>query len=250
MVTEAARAERADRLWSDYLCCRSADSQERLIDLYRPLALAVPRHLGFSRDEDLEQVALIGLLKAISRFDPTRGCRFTTFAFPTIAGEVKRYLRDRSRMVRCPRGLLDLRAAVSTTERDLTAQLGHSPTLSEVADALGVELERVVEAMALEEICAPRSLDEVMESLEHGQALTLEEQVGVPDPELARVEERIAWGQVLAELEPRIRKLLELRFYDNLSQNETGQRLGISQMQVSRLERRALEKLRERFAAL
>jgi RNA polymerase sigma factor (sigma-70 family) len=104
--------------------------------------------------------------------------------------------------------------------------------------------------MAMEEICAPRSLERIMETQENGPALALEEYVGREDPELIRTEERIAWGQVLGELEPRVRALLTLRFYKNLSQQETARRLGMSQMQVSRMERHTLDQLRERIAAL
>jgi RNA polymerase sigma-B factor len=250
VVTDERRAQNADRLWSAYLCCPSSDLREQLIDLYRPLAAAIPRRLGLPVDEDVEQAALIGLVKAIDRFDPTRGFRFTSFAVPTIAGEVKRHFRDGCRLVRCPRSLLDLRAALRARHRELTAQRGHPPELSEVADALGVELERAVEALAVEEACTPRPLDGITGSMENGQALALEEHLGAEDPELARVEDRIAWGQLLKELEPRFRELLDLRFYNNLTQKETARRLGVSQMQVSRLERRALNQLREQVKAL
>jgi RNA polymerase sigma-B factor len=199
-------------------------------------------------DEDLEQVALLALIKAIDRFDPARGLCFPTFAVPTIQGELKRCLRDQSRLLRCPRSLLNLRDAIFARKRTLTQTTGLDPTLAEIAADLGVELDQVVEAMAVDEACHPCSLDGLVPSSKRNQLVALEEFLGTEDPELQQVEERVAWTQALAELTPRLEQVMKLRYYENLSQQEAARRLGVSQMQVSRLERRALDYLRSQVA--
>jgi RNA polymerase sigma-B factor len=244
MESLEARNQIADRLWSAYTLHPSSQLREQLIEHYRPLTMAVLHRFRHRWDEDLEQVALVGLVKAVDRFDPVRGNGFPTFAVPTILGELKRFLRDQSRLVRCPRSLLDLHAAVGAKEGELTQQFGRSPTLTEIAAALGKPLDRVVEAMAIEETCHPCSLDDLPPSREYYPPVALEECVGAEDPELKKVEERIAWEQELDQLDPRLRRVMRLRYYDNLSQREAAQCLGVSQMQVSRLERRALDRLR------
>jgi RNA polymerase sigma-B factor len=237
-----------DQLWAAYASHPDYQLREQLIEHYRPLAIGILHRMPGRWDEDLEQVALLGLVKAVDRFNPACGTRFGSFAVPTIQGEVKRYLRDYSRPVRCPRPLLDLRAAMMTKERELTLKMGHGPTLSELAEALNVELDQVVEAMAIEETCHPHSLDRLLPVGEQGEPVPLEECIGEEDPELARAEQRILWNEVLERLEPALQQVVQLRFYQNLTQQEAAHRLGVSQMQVSRLERRALERLRAQMA--
>jgi RNA polymerase sigma-B factor len=248
MASGGAKAQIADRLWSAYSAHPSAQLREQLIEHHRPLAASLIRRIRCRWDEDLEQVALVGLMKAVDRFDPTRGIGFPTFAVPTILGELKRYLRDQSRLVRCPRSLVDLRAAVLAKEQELTRRFGRSPTLTEIAAALGTPLDRVVGSMTIEETCHPYSLDDLLPSRENQPPLALQECLGAEDPELETVEDRIVWGQVLNQLDPRLKKVMRLRYYDNLSQQETARRLGVSQMQISRLERRALDHLRSQVA--
>lgn len=243
MHTPEPRERVADALWSAYASLPTRELRERLIALHTPIALMALTLLGLSRDEDLRQVALIGLVKAVDRYDPARGCRFSSFAMPTIQGEIKRYLRDHH-PVHYPRAMLNLRAAVVARERELTVQIGRAPTISEIADALGVEVEVVMEAQAMDEICYPRSLDGLTDSFEDGRPLRLEESLGAEDPELERREVQIALGQVMDELDPLLKTVLELRFFESLSQAQVAQRLGVSQMQISRLERRALDELR------
>jgi RNA polymerase sigma-B factor len=184
------------------------------------------------------------LVEAVDRFDPSRGIEFPSFAVPTILGELKRYLRDHSRLVRCPQSLLELRAAVLAKEPELTGRSGRPPAVSEIAEALGQPVDQVLEALAVEETGRPRSLDELLPAVESGLPGTLAACLGAEDPELARVEERVGWAQMLNKLEPKLEKVMRLRYYGDLSQQETARRLGISQMQVSRLERRAIARLR------
>jgi RNA polymerase sigma-B factor len=240
--------QRAEQLWSAYRVQHGRRLREQLIEHYRPLAMKVLQQLWRRPDEDMEQVALIGLMKAVDRFDPSRGCGFASFAVPTIQGELKRYLRDQTRLVRCPRSLLDLHSAVNREEGKLARQLGRSPTLAEISAALGVELDDVVEAMALEETCHPASLDSPLALQEGEQPLTLEDCMGGSDPELDRVDDQVAMRQVVEGLEQPLRSVIKLRYFQSLSQQEAARRLGVSQMQVSRLERRALNNLRSEVA--
>jgi RNA polymerase sigma-B factor len=250
MNKQEAREEGDSRLWSTYAAHPSRQLREQLIESYRPLVRAILKRMDGRGDEDLEQVALLGLVKAVDRFDPSSGNRFTTFAYPTVIGEIKRYRRDRSHLIRPHRALIDLRVAVSAREAALTASTGHPPTVAEIAAALGVEIEQVAEAMALEEACHPRSLDELMVWRECEQFVLLEECVGKDDPEIERAETRILWRQAIETLDPLLRQVVDLRFYDKLTQEQVAQRLGVSQMHISRLERRALHQLREHLASV
>lgn len=249
MKAERQPSPTADELWSAYQAHRSDEIREQLIEHYRPLALKLARRLRYPRDEDLEQIGMIGLVKAVDRFDPTRENGFYSFAVPTILGEVKRYLRDQSHLIRCSRTLHDLRDLVRTREQAMTRASGRVPTLVEVAVALGIEQDRVTEAMALEELCQPCCLDAPLSGQQEEPPLTLDDCVGGDDPDFRRVEDRIVWDEILNHLSPRLKVLIELRFFHELSQREVGQRLGISQMQVSRLERRALASLHAQAAA-
>jgi RNA polymerase sigma-B factor len=250
MVTDCLPAAASEeQLWSVYAQCRDTRLREQLVERYRRLAYAALKQLHCMGNEDLEQVALLGLIEAIDRFDPASGHHFSSFAVPTILGELRHYLRDQSRLIRCPRPLFDLRAAVIARQCDLRQQIGRDPSLAETARDLGVDLEQVVEAMATEDTCHPASFDQMPPGHEEDRSALSEECLGAEDPELARVEERIGWRQVLDHLDPRLREVIELRFYQNLSQEKAAGRLGVSQMQVSRLERRAIDRLRCQVAA-
>jgi RNA polymerase sigma-B factor len=248
VVTEMARSQSSEAQWAAYARKPDPHVREQIIQRYRPLAYSVLNKVHYRGDEDLEQVALLALVKAVDRFDPSSGHHFSSFAVPTILGELRHYLRDQSRMVRCPRPLFELRAAVLDRQRAQPLLNGQEATLADIARDLGVEPEHVVEAMALEEICHPSSLDQNSRCHEDEPPGQKEEILGAADPELERVEERIGWKQALAHLDPRLRKVIELRFYQNLSQQKAAARLGVSQMQVSRLERRALDRLRNQVA--
>jgi RNA polymerase sigma-B factor len=248
MIARRRSAESSEKLWHEFIAGRDPRLREALLEQYRPLAMAVIRRWQKRGDEDLEQVALLGLLKAIDRFDPGLGYSFASFAVPTIAGEIKRYFRDQSRPVHCPRSLLELHAKVVAQQAELTSRSGREPTLAEVADALDVELEEVVEALAVEDICHPWSLNGRARFREPREEVTLEDCLGAEDSELQRVEERVACNQVLDHLNPVLKKVIQLRYYGHMSQAQAAQRLGVSQMHVSRLERRGLSMLREEFA--
>ena len=224
---------------------RSPADRERLVEEFMPLARHLARryHAGGER-EDLEQVAALALVKAVDRFDPARGAAFTTFAIPTIVGEIKRYFRDLGWSVRVPRELQELAARVERETERMTGRLGRVPTSAEVAEACGASVERVVEARgtatahfadSLDVPAGPRADDDPL------LARLAEEEAGY-----SRVEIRADLDVLLAGLPERERRTLKLRFMDGLTQREIAACMGLSQMQVSRILRRVLADLSER----
>ncbi len=198
--------------------------------------------------DDIAQVGFLGLIKAIDRFEPGLGNEFTTFATPTIAGEIKRYFRDKGWSIRFPRRLQELHQQVVRTNEELKNQLGRQPTVQELADRLGVETNDVLESMEFGAVHTPLSIDS---SVDRGDAegRQLADMVGSSDENLDRVEMRDVLKRAMAHLSEREQKILAMRFIDEMSQAEVAKRLGISQMHVSRLQRAATEQLREQMAA-
>jgi RNA polymerase sigma-B factor len=222
--------------------------RDRAIEAWLPLA----RHLAqryANRGEpfdDLFQTATVGLLKAIDRFDPGFGVEFAAFAIPTIVGEIKRHFRDRTWSIRVPRRLQEMRLAITAANNTLTQTLGRSPTVADIAAYLDV------------------TEDDVLEGLEGGRAYTatslstpagadgdveLGATLGGEDPEYALAEARIALGPAIQNLDAREQRIITLRFYGNLTQQEIAEKIDISQMHVSRLLSRALAKLRTQLDA-
>ncbi len=197
--------------------------------------------------EDLEQVGFLGLIAAIERFDPARGLEFTTFATPTILGEIKRHFRDKSWAVRVPRRLQETYARVMRAQERLGQRLGRAPAVVEIAQELDLEPEEVLEAMEV----GPAQRAISLEAPGGGQAdaLDLGERIGQEDHNLARVELQDALAGALRHLTPREREIMILRFVDQLPQTEVARRLGISQMHVSRLQRAALAQLKRELPA-
>jgi RNA polymerase sigma-B factor len=206
-----------------------------------PLAERVARRFAGPQHpvEDLTQVAGIGLLKALERFDPNRDAAFSTYAFALMTGEVQRHVRD-SRMVRIPRSIYEQVPAFQRALARLRIELRREPTRDEIADALGVSKEEVVEIMDAALTAQHVSLDAAAE--ENGGELEL----GRNDAEFERAEAGAALAPMLSALTPRERMIIDLRFENGLSQSEIAEGLGLSQTQVSRLIRRALEKLAQR----
>jgi RNA polymerase sigma-B factor len=190
------------------------------------------------------QVASIGLLGAIDRFDPERGRDFTTFAIPTIVGELKRYYRDQSWAMKVPRGDKERMLAVNRAAEALSATHGRSPTPLELADRTGLDLEAVLAGLELAAAARPASLDEAAGPWE-GEPRTIGESVGGEDPALALVETRDIVDRSVRVLSPRERRIVHLRFVEDLTQSEIGADVGLSQMQVSRILRDVLARLRE-----
>lgn len=250
-MTQQVDVRAADRLWADYARTRDPRTREALVHQFERLAYSIAnryaRHVA--DDEDLFQVARMGLVKAVDRFDPGTRFRFTTFATPTILGEIKRYFRDHSRPVHVPRGVQELAVQVERASRELNRQLGRNPVPEELARFLGVAEERVVEAQAMEEVCRTLSLDAEMDTGDSSeQSASLAARLGADDAGLRNAEQRVSLGQALRHLAEPLRNIIQLRYLAELSQREVARRLGLSQMQVSRLEKRALGQLRSHFA--
>ncbi|MGY3202132.1 RNA polymerase sigma factor SigF [Streptomyces sp. TE5632] len=193
--------------------------------------------------EDIVQVGTIGLIKAIDRFELSRGVEFPTFAMPTIIGEIKRFFRDTSWSVRVPRRLQELRLDLAKAGDELAQQLDRSPTVAELAERLGISKDEVVEGMAASNAYTASSLDAQPE--ENDVEGTLADRIGYEDHGLEGIEYVESLKPLIAELPPRDRTILSLRFVAGMTQSEIGEELGISQMHVSRLLSRTLVRLRK-----
>ncbi len=194
--------------------------------------------------DDLIQVGTVGLLKAIDRFDLERGVEFTTYATPTIVGEIKRYFRDKGWTIKVPRRLQELNLAVNRAIEKLTVKLGHSPTVAELASHLGASEEDILEAQELGQAYNLLSLDTELNGEGDKKSQTLADYVGQNDAGLELLEDRANLEKAFEVLTGRERVILYLRFYESVSQTEIAKRLNVSQMHVSRLQQKALEKLK------
>jgi RNA polymerase sigma-B factor len=224
-------------------------ARERLIEQYMSLVRSLARRYSYRGEqlEDLVQIGAIGLIKAIDRFDLERGVELTTYATPNIIGEIKRHFRDKGWSVRVPRGLQELNVQLSRLVEQLTVQLGRSPTIPELAKAAGVEEEEVLEALESGRAYTSLSLsvgggggdDDDLDPLES---------LGTEEHQYEVSEDRAVLAPGFKVLDERERKILQLRFFEGLTQSQIAQQVGISQMHVSRLIRRSLEKIRETIA--
>lgn len=225
-------------------------AREQLIEQYLSLVRSLARRYSYRGEqlEDLVQIGCIGLIKAIDRFDVNRGVELTTYATPNIIGEIKRHFRDKGWAVRVPRGLQELNVRLSKLVEDLTVQLSRSPTVPELAKAAGVEEELVLEALESGRAYTSLSLSSGGGSDEDGELDPLES-LGTEEHQYLVSEDRAVLAPGFRVLDPRERTILHLRFFTGLTQSQIAQQVGISQMHVSRLIRRSLEKIREEIAA-
>jgi RNA polymerase sigma-B factor len=224
-------------------------ARDELIERYMSLVRSLARryaHRGEQLD-DLVQIGAIGLIKAIDRFDLDRGVELTTYATPNIIGEIKRHFRDKGWSVRVPRGLQELNVQISKLVEQLTVQLSRSPTIAELAEAAGVEEESVLEALESGRAYSSVSLSPGASSDEEGELDPLES-LGTLEHEYEVSEDRAVLAPGFKVLDQRERKILHLRFFSGLTQSQIAEEIGISQMHVSRLIRRSLEKIREEIA--
>jgi RNA polymerase sigma-B factor len=199
--------------------------------------------------EDLIQVALLGLLKAVERFDPSRGLEFSTFATPTIVGELKRHFRDKGWAVRVPRRVQELHLRMGTVVNNLSQELGRSPTIPEIAQRAEVSVDEVLEAMEAGRAYRFSSIDAPATDDDDRAASPAAAQLGEDDTGLEEVEQRILLSPLIASLPKREQMIIHLRFFRGMTQSEIAARLGISQMHVSRLLARSLAQLRDRAGA-
>jgi RNA polymerase sigma-B factor len=236
------------RLWRRFAQDRDPGAREELITFYLPFAKRLAlRYRGASESfDDLLQVANLGLVNAVDRFDPERGIPFTAFASPTILGELKRHFRDRVWTVRVPRGLHDRMAVVDKAIAELTEKLQRSPSIGEIADRLELEQTDVLEVLEASHKRRPLSLDRPA-SPDDPEESPPAEWIGSEDEGFELVEGRIALDAALPFLDERERLVLQLRFAEDMTQSQIAARIGHSQMHVSRILRRALTRIREQI---
>jgi RNA polymerase sigma-B factor len=220
-------------------------AREQLVQRFLPLARQLARryHRGGEPLDDLIQVASLGLLKAIDRFDPTRVTAFSSFAVPTILGELKRHFRDKGWSVRVPRDLQELAVRLEPTTEALSREIGRAPTTAELADRLGVTVEQLLEAREAAGAYRAVSLDRPRDDDEDGDGIGAG--FGVEDAGFAEAEDAATVQHLMRGLNDREREVLRLRFAEDLTQAEIGERIGVSQMHVSRIIRQAITQLQK-----
>jgi len=235
------------RLLEDY---RAGDdsARDQIVEQFMPLVRKIAsRYAGRGEPmEDLVQVGSIGLVLAIDRFDVDREVKFTTYAVPTIVGEIQRHFRDRAWAVHVPRRMKELSLKLARTIEAATGDLGRAPTIAELAVDTGLEEEEVVEALETYHAYSTRSLSQAL-GLGDSDEGTVEDLFGAPDAGYEEVEHGVLLESGLAALDERERAIIELRFFEGLTQSEIAARVGISQMHVSRLLRRSLAVMRGRL---
>lgn len=243
-----ARADVGD-LFRRWRCDRDRDAREELVRRHLPLAHKLARRYARTREplEDLLQVASLALLKAIDRFDPDRGLAFSSFAVPTILGELKRHFRDKGGSVHVPRGLQELVMKVQDAEITLSSGTGRSPTVVEIAEYLAVDSEHVLEALEVVAARHASSLDTPLETENGDEPATGHDVIGIEDERYGLVETSASLASAVKKLRISDRQVLALRFRDELKQTEIAERIGVSQMQVSRILRRVTDELRQQI---
>ena len=228
---------------------RRVAARDEIVTMHLPLAAFLARRFRDRGEslEDLTQVATIGLIKAVDRFEPARGVEFSTFATPTMVGEIKRHFRDKGWAIRVPRRLQELRIAISRATAELGHSTGRSPTVAELAEHLRVSEEDILEGMESAQAYATLSLDaSTGDGDEEGTSLA--DTLGEEDPNLGEVETRETLSPLLARLPPRERRIIHMRFYENMTQAQIAERVGVSQMHVSRLLAKSLAQMRTSLA--
>src|SRR3954464_3095225 len=241
---DRARSDR--RLFLRFVDARDPVDREAIVERFLPLArqLAARHQRPEEPFDDVYQVACFGLVKAVDRFDVERGVAFSSYAVPTIMGEIKRHFRDRTWAVRVPRDLQELALRVDRVVAELTRELGRAPSVDEVAGAIDAEPEEVLEAMQASSAYRATSLETPRAGGENEPGDTLGDSVGLVDDGFHRAEQRAVLHALMRSLTPREREVVRLRFEEDLTQAAIGERIGVSQMQVSRVLRHAIARLR------
>ncbi|HEX2039582.1 MAG TPA: SigB/SigF/SigG family RNA polymerase sigma factor [Acidimicrobiales bacterium] len=244
MSFEPEQREELRRKFAEFATTRDAALRDELVEAHLGLAEYLARRFSNRGEplDDLVQVASVGLLKAVDRFDPDRGVEFSTYATHTIVGELKRHFRDKGWAVRAPRRMQELYLRLGKIISTLSQDLGRSPTIPELATEAQVSEEEVLEALEAGQAYRFASLDAPSPGDDDGD--TLGAHMGEDDPELVDAEHRAALSPLISQLPPREQKILHYRFFEGMTQSEIAARLGISQMHVSRLLARSLAQLR------
>jgi RNA polymerase sigma-B factor len=240
-----SRVQEDRALFERYLARRDPADRDALAERFLPLARQLARRYERPEEpfDDLFQVACLGLVKAIDRFDLSRDVAFSSYAVPTILGEIKRYFRDRTWAVRVPRDLQELALRVDRKVTELATDMRRQPTVPEIAEALGLDEEQVLEALEASGAYRATSLS-LPRSNEDEAGETLGDTVGTSEEGFGLAEHRATLDRLLQALPPREREVLRLRFHEDYTQAEIGEVIGVSQMQVSRIIRQSLNRLR------
>jgi RNA polymerase sigma-B factor len=249
-LAPAGTQEHAEELFRRWQVNGDTGAREALVEQYMPLARSLARRYDRSSEpyEDLLQVAALGLLKALDRFDATRGPSFASFAIPTILGEMRRYFRDSGWSLHVPRGDKERALKVRDAQESFANAHGHAPTVSQLAQFLELDEEQVIDALLAIQAYEALSLDAPRPGAED-DAITYGDAVGEDDERYELVELDVTVVAVLDQIPARERQILRMRFIDGLTQTQIADRVGVSQMQVSRLLRRSLDQLRALTAA-
>jgi RNA polymerase sigma-B factor len=239
-------SEDTDQLFARWQQREDHAAREALVRRFLPLARNLARRYDHSSEaaEDLFQVASLGLLKALDRFDPDRGYPFSSFAVPTILGEIRRYFRDSGWSLHVPRGAQERALKVRAAQETLVHERGHAPTVNQLAEYLEIDIEEVIDALQAIQAYEALSLDAPRPGAEDDGAMTYGDGLGHEDERYELVELDATITAVLERIPTRERHILHMRFVEDLTQTEIAARVGISQMQVSRLLRRSLDQLR------
>lgn len=221
-------------------------ARDALVERFLPLARNLARRYVRSSEplDDLVQVASLGLVKALDRYDPSRGFRFAAFAVPTILGELRRYFRDAAWSIHVPRGAQERALAVEEAQQQLTNATGRAPTVQDIAQYLEMDMEEVLNGLQVSQAYSTLSLDAPRRTSDDDQE-AYGDTLGEEDERFDLVEADVVVSEALRHLPARERKILHLRFVEDLTQSEIAAQVGLSQMQISRLLRRSLEQLRE-----
>ena len=248
-LSGAKRNDEERRLFEAYLVGGDLSARERLVTRFLPLARQLARRYGAAGEpiDDLVQVASVGLVKAIDRYELDRGTAFSSFAVPTILGEIKRHFRDAGWTMRVPRAIQERRIKVNRAIPALTGKLGRSPTPAVIAESIGATSEEVLEALEAAVAYEPVSLDTSAGSDEDDE--TWAQSVGAEDPGFELVEHSATLAPAMQALPDRERIILHMRFVEDMTQSQIADKIGISQMHVSRLIRKALETVRDATVA-
>jgi RNA polymerase sigma-B factor len=235
-----------ERLFGRWQQDHDRSARDELVERFLPLARKLARRYSGAREpfEDLLQVASLGLVKAVDRFDASRGTAFSSFAVPTILGELKRYFRDLGWAVHVPRGAQERAVKVEEAQQTLSARSGHAPTVTEIAEYLEYSIEEVLEALETSRAHHASSLDAPYDD-GGGEGGTVVDAFGVEDRDLRLADDRVTVGAAARQLTEREREVLALRFVHDLTQTQIAERIGVSQMQVSRILRRSIAQLSE-----
>lgn len=249
-LTAKRTKEETYALIRDYQENESESAQIQLVEQYTNLIGSIARKYSKGRNlhEDIVQVGMIGLLSSIRRFDPSTGNPFEAYLIPMVIGEIKRFLRDKTWDVHVPRRIKETWPKLNAAVEELTNRLQRSPKIHEIAEHLGISEEEVLETMELGKGYQTASVDQTIETSSDGSGVTALDVIGSEDKGYERVDQQMLVESALHVLDDREKQIIQWTFIENKSQREVGESLGISQMHVSRLQKKAIEKLRKALA--